>query len=75
MKRNWKLITLNRLTTKIGCKFKKNKTLSDYFEDKIKEQENKPKTRIKRDFDKIIKDFIDLIKSYKEWIHAIFWKD
>jgi len=63
MKYKSRLLILNRLCTKIGCKYKKNKILEEYFKDKREElNEYKPKTYKQYIFWKIWKEIKDIVK-------------
>lgn len=61
MKHSSKIKILNRLCTKVWCKFKKNTILTEYFKDKREELENKPKTRIQYIFWKIKKELEEFV--------------
>ena len=55
-------MAVKRFCTKIGCKIKQNEVLKEYFKDKIKEAEDRPKNKREWIWHKIKNDLIDLVK-------------
>lgn len=82
MKRNWRILAIKRFCLKSWCKHKQNAALSEYFKDKLEEQENKPKN-LKEHIIKTLldipislkNDFVDTVNKIKVSIIWFFWDD